>query len=262
MKIHPKRFLFIAKRLSWAFVALVVVLVLFGAYRYRQNSIIEKLSIDIVDNPNDLRFIQSDDVRDLIFKEFGHYIEGQPVGKINVQDVEKTLEKDGFIKQADVYIDAQNTLHIRITQRQPAVRVIDISDPPYYLDAEGRRIAISPKYSARVLAITGDLGVFAENYQEVENSRLRKAFLLAQYITANAFWSAQIEQIHIDYSGEATLTPKIGDHVIPFGQPDVDIEDKFQRLEAFYKEAMPREGWNEYKSLSVAYKNQVVAKKR
>jgi cell division protein FtsQ len=189
-------------------------------------------------------------------------MEGQPLGKINVQDLEKTLEKDGFIRQADVYIDAQNTLHIRIIQRQPAVRVIDISDAPYYLDAEGKRIAISPKYSARVLAITGDLGVFAENYQEIDNSRLRKTFLLAKFISSHPFWSAQIEQIHIDYSGDATLSPKIGDHVIPFGQPDVDIEDKLQRLEAFYKEAMPREGWNEYKSLSVAYKNQVVAKKR
>lgn len=262
MQVHPKRFWFITKRLTWAFALLIVALVLFGALRYKQNSLIQRVVIDIVENPNNLRFVQPEDIKDVLFKEFGHYIEGQPLNKIKVADIEKILEKDGFIRQANVYIDAQNNLNIKISQRQPMVRVIDISDPHYYLDDEGKRINISPKYTARVLAITGDLGIFAENYLEIENSRLRKAFLLAQFIQKSEFWRAQIEQIHIDYSGDATLTPKIGDHIIPFGAPDVDIEQKFKFLEAFYKEAMPVEGWNEYKSISVAYKNQIVAKKR
>jgi cell division protein FtsQ len=262
MQVHPKRFWRITKRLSWAFALLVVLLVLFGALRYKQNSIVGRVNIEIIENPNDLKFVVEQDVKDIIFKEFGHYIEGQPIGKVQVEAVEKALEKDGFIGQATVYIDAQNTVNIKITQRQPLVRVIDIADPHYYLDALGQRIDISPKYAARVLAITGDLGVFAPNYLEIDNSRLRKAFLLAQYISKDPFWNAQIEQIHIDYSGEATLTPKIGDHIIPFGAPDKDIEIKFKKLATFYKEAMPHEGWNEYKSISVAYKNQIVAKKR
>ena len=262
MKVHPKRFAFISKRLAWTFAFLVILLVFFGAWRYNQNSLIQRVDIEIVNNPDSLRFVQSEDVKDIIFKEFGHYIEGQPIGKVKLLDIENILEKDGFIKEANVYIDAQNILHLKITQRRPIVRVIDISEPHYYLDLEGKKIDISPKYTARVLTITGNIGLFTENYQEIDNNRLKKAFILASYIYRDPFWSAQIEQIHIDFAGEATLAPKIGDHIIPFGIPDENISQKLKYLKAFYKEAMPIEGWNEYKSIAVGYKNQIVAKKR
>ena len=55
--------------------------------------------------------------------------------------------------------------------------------------------------------------------------------------------------------------PKIGDQVIILGDGE-NINKKFKKLEIFYKKAMPKEGWNSYKSINLKYKNQVVATKK
>ena len=58
------------------------------------------------------------------------------------------------------------------------------------------------------------------------------------------------------------LIPKLGDQIIDFGYPDENIQDKFKRLSVFYQDGLPYEGWNKYKSISLAFDGQVVAKKR
>jgi len=266
MQIHPKRLSWISKRLSWILIGFVLLLGVILALRYRSHSLIDSVKVKIIENPNGLKFVEEEDVKQLIYNKFNHYLEQQPVGSIDVGALEAAL-KDNFIKEAEVYIDAQNCVHIEITQREPMLRVVETSGETYYLDANGEaikapQIGTSGKYAARVLVLTGDLGKFAANYKELPTSRLRKAFELAQYIQKSEFLRAQIEQIHTEANGEVTLVPKVGDHLLPFGAPDERIEEKFKHLEIFYKEGLSREGWDKYKSVSLAYKKQIVAKKR
>lgn len=262
MIIHPKRRQWIQKRLFYAGIVLVVLLGIWIAIRYRQQGLVQKLKVDIIENPDSLEFIREEDVRDILFEDFGNYLEGQAVGRINVSQVEDSLSANDFIESADVYVDAKNQVHVSIKQKEPLVRVIDVSGETYYLDKKGERFPTTLRFAARVLTITGDLGVFVENFREIDNNRLRKAFALAEYIHKNVFLDAQIEQLHIEPSGEAILVPKLGNHNIYFGQPDEDIQNKFERLEVFYKEGLSREGWDKYQKISLAFKGQVVAKKR
>lgn len=262
MQVHPKRMQWIIKRLTWVGGGFVILLLVIIAIRYRNQSRIDAVQIDIEANNDELKFTQPDDIRSLLIKNFGNALEGQALGKVNAESIEKALKDNEFIKDANVYVDALNKVHISVSQREPMVRVMDVSDPSYYLDINGKRIPTSDKFTARVLVITGDIGIFAENYQELETSRLRKVFNLAKYVHNDPFLKAQIEQIHIDHVGEVTLVPKLGDHLIHFGYPDEDVEAKFKHLEIFYKEGLAREGWDKYRSISIAYKNQVVAKKR
>ena len=81
-------------------------------------------------------------------------------------------------------------------------------------------------------------------------------------ILDNPFLKVQIEQIHLDHSGDAILVPKLGNHKIYFGNPADNVEDKLQRLQVFYEEGLPYVGWEKYKSISLAFDGQVVAKKR
>lgn len=265
MKINPKRMAYIIRRLSLFVGGFAILLLIIAAVQYRRKSVVAEdgLTITIVDNEAQNQFVRERDVIELLFREFRHAIVGQPLELIDIEEVEQVLEEDIFIKDADVYVDALNKVHITIQQRLPIARIMDEQEEvSYYLDEEGARVRTSPKFTARVLVVTGKIGRYSDNYQNIPHHRLGKILKLVQYIDREPFWKAQIEQIHIDHSGEATLIPKVGDHDIKFGQPDQAIEDKFRRLAVFYQDGLPVEGWNKYKTINLAYKGQIVAKRR
>jgi cell division protein FtsQ len=50
----------------------------------------------------------------------------------------------------------------------------------------------------------------------------------------------------------------VGDERIEFGRPE-DVEVKLKKLMIFYKEIMPRMGWNKYDRVNLEYEGQIVA---
>jgi cell division protein FtsQ len=84
---------------------------------------------------------------------------------------------------------------------------------------------------------------------------------LAKHIAADSFFSAQITQIDITTDRKFELTPLIGDHIVRFGEA-TDIDNKFSRLNAFYRSAWLQHGINTYETIDVQYKNQVVGIKQ
>ncbi len=262
MKVHPKRMSWIIRRLLTGLGVLLLLLIVWGAVRYKRLSLVAEVRIMIVEDENGNHFVEDKDVLDILFATFGHYLESQTLEQINVQEVEEVLEKDLFIQDADVFIDALNRVNIKVTQRQPMLRVMDVEDETYYLDAEGTKIPHSTKYTSRVLVATGDIGLYNEGYLGLQENRLYQVYHLAKQILENPFLKVQIEQIHLDHTGDAILVPKLGNHKIYFGDPADNVADKLQRLQTFYEEGLPYVGWEKYKSISLAFDRQVVAKKR
>jgi hypothetical protein len=62
---------------------------------------------------------------------------------------------------------------------------------------------------------------------------------------------------------ELELIPRTGDHVVEFGQVgDVDeIEEKLDKLLAFYQNGLVNLGWESFSTISIKYKGQVVCRK-
>ena len=56
-----------------------------------------------------------------------------------------------------------------------------------------------------------------------------------------------------------TLYPQVGKHRIEFGKAE-DFERKFKKLETFYKEIVPKKGWNEYSVVKLQFEGQIVCK--
>ncbi|MFZ9010866.1 MAG: hypothetical protein ACO20W_03115, partial [Anaerohalosphaeraceae bacterium] len=82
------------------------------------------LKITVINNEAGNKFIEPDDVVEILFENFRHGIVGQALEIIDIEETEKVLENNMFIKDADVYIDALNRVHITIEQSLPIVRVI------------------------------------------------------------------------------------------------------------------------------------------
>lgn len=262
MKVHPKRFRWIVKRLIWVLAAFVLFLIVLGAIQYKRKSFVNNLKIKIIEDKEGNRFVNAEDVKSILFNNFGHYVEGQTVEKINIEATEAALESDLFIKEADVYVDALNNVNITVVQRVPILRVLDMSGESYYLDDSGRRVPFSTKYTSRTIVATGEIGAFTEGYLEIRENRLNQLYKLTKNILENPFLTLQIEQIHLNKEGEVILVPKLGNHKILFGKPDLNVKDKLFRLRTFYEKGLAYEGWEKFKTINLTYDNQVVAKRR
>lgn len=91
-----------------------------------------------------------------------------------------------------------------------------------------------------------------------------KLINFVKYIEEDSFWRAEIVQIVAVTIGngdlEVELIPRTGDHTVLFGAIE-DVEEKFDRLLAFYENGLGNIGWENYRTISVKYKGQVVCRK-
>ncbi len=211
-------------------------------------------------------FIEDSDVVSII-NENSDRLMGQPIEKINIDKLESLLSVHPSIKKADVYRNIRGDLSVRITQRKPLMRVIDKNRESYYIDIEGKVMPLSQKYTAHVIIVNGNFNEpYAKNKElnvikdENASPKLKQLFTLATYIYNNEFLKSQIEQIYVSGS-KVELVPRVGTHIIEFGHIN-DIEEKFMKLDALYKQGLPANGWNKYKTINLEYKNQVICTKR
>ena len=250
------------KKVAWLVLVLLTAGIVISAVENKKNSNAGQVLISIADLSNGKTLINNDDVLLMIERSFGYNLEGVPLAGLDVERVERVLQDDSFIKEADVYVDALNKINISVTQREPVLRIIDKNDFNYYLDNEGYKIPTSSHYSAKVLVATGNISPYIEDFLETKNENsLRNIFKLSNKIAENEFLHAQIEQIYVNSLGEIILVPMIGNQKILLG-PYEDIDNKLERLETFYKEGIPYVGWNKYKTINLKFKDQVVCKTR
>jgi cell division protein FtsQ len=237
-----------------------ILLIISAVERKGENQVIDVL-VDIERLPDSSILIKKEDVLLAIDRSFGYPLNSIPVREVNMERLERILEEDPFVLDAETYIDAKNQLSIRIVQREPVVRVIDNNGLNYYMDDTGVKMKTSQHASPHILVLTGNIPPHTTDFLEPKKEHLLKdLFYLARLIREDNFLKPMIEQIHVSNRNEVTLVPKIGNQKILFGRLR-DAEDKLRRLKIFYQEAAPYEGWRKYRSIDLRYNGQVVGKR-
>ncbi|RMG83980.1 MAG: FtsQ-type POTRA domain-containing protein [Bacteroidetes bacterium] len=247
------------KRIGWVsglFFALIMVV---SAVERKQGSRVKSVEVVIEKLPEGYLLINEDDVRGLIHRSFGYDLEGQSLANINVNRIERILEEDPFVRNAEVTIDFLNKIEINVEQREPILRIKDNNGLNYYLDKDGNKLPLSKHFTARVIVGTGSIAPHSPDFLERKQHTLKDVFLLTKLIIADEFWKSMIEQINMS-NGEMTLIPKVGDQKIRFGRFE-NAEEKLWRLRKFYEEGIAYEGWQKYKAIDLRFKDQVVCER-
>lgn len=245
--------------LLWAMVLTgFVILVAAAAHdkdETRCRGIVVKIS-----GSDDNYFIEEKDIRSLIAKDRALSPVGMPVSNINIAVLETIVVRDPWVKDAEIFIDNQYRLHVKVTQREPIARVFTITGNSFYLDEERERIPVSERYTARVPVFTG-FPSDAQQLQKADSLLATNIVDMGHFLLADKFWMAQVEQVTITGDRKFEIIPKLGDHIIAFGE-GTDIDRKFSKLLAFYKEGLSRVGWNNYSRVNVAFENEVVCTRK
>jgi len=260
MKLKPKHIQQL-RVLSYITIGLLGILLIISAVERKGENRVKDVLVDVEPLPDGSILIKKEDVFLAIDRSFGYPLNSVPLIEVDMERLERILEEDPFVLDAETYIDAKNQLAIQIVQREPVIRVIDNNGLNYFLDNTGVKMKTSPHASPHVLVFTGNIPPYSTDFITSEKPHLlRELFYLGKMIRADEFFEPMIEQIHVGNQNEVTLVPKIGGQKIFFGRLRME-EDKLRRLKIFYEEATPYEGWRKYRSLDLRYEGQVVAKR-
>lgn len=223
-----------------------------------------------ISDENDNEFITKNDVLDLLNSK-GKQPVGKPLNDINIGMLEKLVNTNPYVANAEVYSTIDGELNIDIHQRNPIIRIINITDEHYYIDDRGEFMPVSQNFTAPVIVANGFIN---DSYSEKKvkmideevtdtltvQSLIGQLYKMAQFITNSQFWNAQIEQIYVNESLEMELVPRIGNHHIIFGDAS-QLDEKFDKLMIFYKKGLNKTGWNDYRVINLKFSNQVVCTK-
>jgi cell division protein FtsQ len=247
----------ILKILTWIFIAAWFVVVMGFVSGEADKVMCNRIEVNISDTV-DNRFVTEEDVR-LMLERTEIPLQGYPMGQIQTRKLEKELERNPYISNAEVSKDISGRLEVQIEQRIPLIRILPEGEPGYYLDREGHQLPLSSRFTPQIMLVSGH--VAGPGGEEIPGEQLQEVLQFCRYLSDHPLWSAQIEQIYVNRSGEFELIPRVGAHQILFGDMD-QWEKKLKNLELLYRQGLSKYGWNTYETINLKYTNQVICSKR
>ncbi len=255
------------------------VIYLFVFSNIKQKEVTCKEFIIDIDYAGAPELIKSYNIRNEITAA-GIKIKGQPVEYLQAKKVLRLLTHNPYVSKATISVSVNGIVKANILQRNPLVRVIDRNFNQCILDHDGYIMPVTSEFPVRLIIANGNIPdirfsklpvsgsdqfVSSFNSPKVRTKKplsreLNQIYKIALELEKDTLTSALIEQIYLNNSGEIELIPKLGDQSIILGDT-ISLGEKIDKLRIFYKEGMKTMAWNNYQTINLKYKNQVVCSK-
>ena len=203
-------------------------------------------------------FVGNDEIYDLLNQNGTDYLLGAGLGSLDLELLEKRVKTHTFITDAEVFHDLKGNIMVTVEQAQPLARIYDPKGADFYIDKNGFLLPVNAKQTARVPLIEIEKKQKWKN-NITETSYGRDLMEMIRFIHHDSFWKAQVAHLIIDGNEDIFILPQVTKQKVVFGKPD-DLTSKFRRLKLFYKDILPRKGWNTYSVVNLKFKNQIICK--
>lgn len=233
---------------SWIGIAAWFVVILGFVSSESKQVLCNRIDVNLADTVLH-RFVTPSDVRHILEGEHMQ-LQGYPLDEIDTRKLELLLEKNAYIKNAEVSTDISGRLEVHVEQRVPLVRIMPSGERGFYLDTEGKVLPLSDQYTPLILLVSGNV--------QNPDPEIRK---FCTHLSEHPLWKEQVVQVYVNRRGEYELIPRVGAHHILMGSLD-QWEIKLRNLELLYKQGLPENGWNSYGTINLKYTNQVICTKR
>jgi len=199
--------------------------------------------------------------------------DGQRRDQLQTEAIEKFISSISQVKKVEVFQFLDGSWKIDVDMRVPIARIFNKFGESFYLDEEGNTMSLTQSHTARALVFSGEIkdkkssisvAKIINNDSLISIRKLDDIYRISSYVCNDPLFHSLIGQVYLNKSGDFVLIPLVGDQKIIFGSAysDSEVEEKFKKLKIFYKEAMPYEGWETYKEISLKFDGQIVCKKK
>ena len=181
----------------------------------------------------------------------GIKLEGKRMNDINASEVEKALALSPYLEYADIVKCQDGRLLIRVSQLLPVMRVFD-GESSYYVNRSGKHMDANIYYHSDVPVVKGH---FTRQYPAT------RLLPLIDYVENDTLLRSLVTMYCVDDTNNIIIVPDFSGHVINIGNAS-GYENKFAKVKLFYREVLPKKGWNAYDTISVKWNHQIVATRR
>ena len=260
MKINKQVIKRVLAIILWLSIGSGITLLLISAVGKEQKDLCKSIIVEY----NDQFAFRMIDEDEIIFTLWPEANNTQPIGKptssVDLYSLEKQLERNPWIGNADIYFDQKRNLYLRVEQRNPVARLFTPEGTSFYIDEEYALLPV--KFSAII-----SLPVFT-NYIPLSNAPnaldtilMKRIVGLSNYIKSDPFWMAQIEQVNINADQSFEVVTQMGDQLIQLGVRN-DWSKLFSKLKKLYTRIGEEGNWSKYTEIDLQYKDQAVCIKR
>lgn len=242
----------------WSIAGAALIFLFVIAWKAKVSKKVSQIQVELVGETTKALFMDENEIIQIL-KEQG-ITKGTIVESINLTSIEQELEKIRWIKNAELFINNQQLLEVKIQQRIPIARVFTVVGNSFYIDDEGWRLPLKQLTVLRLPVFTG----FPTDQYKLsapDSLLLKEVLFFSNTIKTDSFFTVQIAQVNIGPNGDFQMVPSLGDHTVLIGSVD-NLVDKLNRLYTFYKKVWVQSGINAYQVLDCRFDGQIVALKK
>ena len=203
------------------------------------------------------QLVSQQTVKDSVFAALPH-LSSTRVSDVDCDRVVEAAMRVPFVESATASVSVSGKVVVKAVQRRPVARLF-YGNRECYFDNTGTIFPVSELADCNVIVAGGN---FREPLRRDSlNSQMQDLVAVALFLDRNSNYRMLVDQIFVEADGDLYVVPKMGDMVVELGDAQ-NLEGKFANMLAFYRNGMPRVGWNTYSGISLKYDGQVVCTKR
>ncbi len=189
-----------------------------------------------------------------VLAELAHYprkIIGTPLESLNTYDIRQFLSRLSNFESVDCVVTTDGMLKVNVVPMVPELRVFTPMGS-YYINKDGKHIPSNAEFYVDVPVVKGTF-----------TNKMPATYVLpvTRFIESDPVMRDLVAMIEVTDKDNIILIPRIQGHVINFGDTS-RLREKKRALMTMYNKIMPYKGWNEYDTISVRFRDQIVATRR
>jgi cell division protein FtsQ len=245
-------------RVLWSIAGAALIVLFVVAWKAKEEKKYNSIQIELVGENTAALFMDEKEILQIIHEQ--GVKEGQAIGKLNLNTLEKHLHTIRWVKNVELFLDNTQVLQVKIEQRIPIARIFTASGNSFYIDNEGLQLPLKQLTVLRLPVFT-NFPSDQQNLSKPDSLLLNDILHFTKAVQNDSFFIAQTAQVNIAVNGDFELVPTVGDHIVLIGSVE-NIEDKLNRLYTFYKKVWVQSGLNAYQVIDCRFDNQIVALKK
>jgi cell division protein FtsQ len=242
----------------WSIAGAALIVLFVVAWKAKEEKKCTSIQIELVGENTAALFMDEIEILQIMHEQ--GVKEGQSIGEVNLNTLEKYLETIRWVKHVELFLDNAQVLQVKIEQRIPIARIFTASGNSFYIDKEGLQLPLKQLTVLRLPVFT-NFPSDQEKLAKPDSLLLNDILHFTKAVATDSFFMAQTAQVNIAVNGDFELVPTVGDHLVLMGSVE-NIEDKLNRLYTFYKKVWVQSGLNAYQVIDCRFDNQIVALKK
>lgn len=221
----------------------------------------ERVEINLTDGRD---YIKEDDIRRYLSTGLGSLI-GQRIDSIKLYRIEEIIESKAAVKGCEAWTSPDGCLHLDISQREPAIRLI-WSDGVSYADEEGFIFPLAGTLEVDVPEVRGAIPIDRPlkgrglARDGCEREWVQGVLKLIDEMEDRKDLRGRLKSISVRHNGDLCIRLNDCQELFILGEAQ-EIEDKLDAMREYFRKIAPSKTEGYYKSVNLKYNKQIICRK-